>query len=62
MTPPSGMPGWAQPDPAQPPALTIPGNVELLVENRVGDWALVSAANGWRGFVDARGLVGRPGL
>jgi hypothetical protein len=62
MTPPSGMQGWAQPDPAQPPALAIPGNVELRVENRVGDWAQVSASNGWRGFVDARMLVARPGL
>ncbi len=62
MTPPAGMPGWAQPDPAQPPALTIPGNVGLRVESRLGDWAQVSAANGWHGFVDARMLLAWPGL
>lgn len=60
MTPPTGMPAWAQPDAAWPPAMSVPGNVDLMVENRVGDWALVRAANGWRGFVDARALVARP--
>jgi hypothetical protein len=54
------MPAWAQPDPASPPAVSVPGNVDLMVENRVGDWALARAANGWRGFVDARTLVARP--
>jgi hypothetical protein len=61
LTPPTGTPAWAQPNPALPPSLTIPGNVELVVENRAGDWAQVRAANGFSGFVDARVLIPRPG-
>jgi hypothetical protein len=61
LTPPAGLPAWTQPDPAVPPALVIPGNVELVVESRMGDWALIRGFNGWRGYVDARALVRKPG-
>jgi hypothetical protein len=60
LTPPTGMPAWAQPNPALPPVATVPGNTELLVESRAGDWALVRDINGWRGYVDARMLLDRP--
>jgi hypothetical protein len=61
LTPPSGAPAWAQPNPALPPVMMIPGNVELVLEQRAGDWAQVRAANGFAGFVDARLLIPRPG-
>ncbi len=57
LTPPMGLAAWAQPDAAYPPALVIPGNVELVVERRAGGWAQVRAFNGWRGFVDDRALI-----
>ncbi len=57
LTPPAGLPSWAQPNPTLPPMLMIPGNVPLMVESHVGDWALIRAMNGWGGFVDARALL-----
>jgi hypothetical protein len=57
VTPPAGLPAWAQPNPAMPPIAMIPGNVALAIESRAGDWAFVRSANGWGGFVDARALV-----
>jgi hypothetical protein len=57
LTPPLGLHAWAQPNPALPPVVVVPGNVEVVVENRVGDWAMVRAANGWGGYVDARALI-----
>ncbi len=62
LTPPEGAPAWAQPNPAMPPMVMIPGNVELVLETRAGDWAQVRAANGFAGFVDARTLVPRPNI
>lgn len=57
-----GRPGVGAAEPgATPPSLMIPGNVELVVENRAGDWAQVRAANGFSGFVDARVLIPRSG-
>ena len=60
LTPPTGLPAWAQPNAALPPALVIPGNVELVVETVLGDWAQVRGFNGWRGFVDGRTLIAKP--
>jgi hypothetical protein len=60
VTPPAGAPAWAQPDPALPPMLMIPGNVEVVLEQRAGDWAQIRTANGFAGFVDARILVPKP--
>jgi hypothetical protein len=56
MTPPTGVPAWASPTPGLPPVTTIPAGVQLRVEQRVGDWAMVRASNGWTGWVDARQL------
>jgi hypothetical protein len=60
LTPPAGAPAWTQPNPALPPMLMIPGNVELVLEQRAGDWAQIRAANGFAGFVDARILLPKP--
>jgi hypothetical protein len=60
LTPPAGLPAWTSPDPAFPPALVIPGGVELMVESQMGDWALIRGFNGWRGYVDARVLMQKP--
>ena len=35
------------------------GGLDLMVLQRVGDWARVAAINGWTGWVDARLLVPR---
>jgi hypothetical protein len=58
--PPGGLPAWATPNASLPPVAMLPRYLELLVEQRLGDWALVRAENGWRGWVDARMLEVRP--
>ena len=57
--PPSGMSAWNNPDPSQPPAGQIPGNVEVVIDNTAGVWAQVRVSNGWRGWVDGRLLISR---
>ena len=59
-TPGASIPAWATPDPSQPPVAALAPGIELLVEARIDAWALVRAANGWRGWVDGRLLVERP--
>jgi protease PrsW len=59
VVPASGMAVWVAPAPSQPPAAQLPPGLGLMVEARVNDWALVRAANGWRGWVDGRLLVRR---
>ncbi|NJD28029.1 MAG: PrsW family intramembrane metalloprotease [Chloroflexi bacterium] len=56
LVPPEGLPSWDQPDPARP-VTQLAGNLPLAVVQRVGDWARVSASNGWSGWVDGRRLV-----
>ena len=55
--PDEGMAAWIAPDPSLPPAVTLGGQLELVVAERAGDWARVAAVNGWTGWVDARRLV-----
>jgi hypothetical protein len=50
---------WAVPDPSQPPVASLPPGLEVVVESRIDDWALVRAAGGWRGWIDGRLLVER---
>jgi RsiW-degrading membrane proteinase PrsW (M82 family) len=57
--PDEGLPAWAAPDPSQPPMVALAGRLELVVVERAGDWARVTAVNGWTGWVDARRLVPR---
>jgi RsiW-degrading membrane proteinase PrsW (M82 family) len=59
LVPPGGMAAWDAPDPSRPPIYNLPERLELVVESRVGAWALVRAINGWRGWVDGRWLVDR---
>jgi protease PrsW len=63
VVPAGGMPAWLAPDPSQPPVLGLVPGLELAADGRLNDWALVRAANGWRGWVDGRLLLerGRPG-
>jgi hypothetical protein len=61
MTPPAGMPAWAQPDPSAQPVTVLPPQMPVILVTRQGDWALVRIANGWQGWVDARILVPGPG-
>ena len=51
-----GLPAWTEPNPGVPPVTTLHPGTEIHVLGRQGDWALVSAANGWKGWVDGRPL------
>ncbi len=55
-----GQPAWTNPDSVSQPEALLPPNVELAVVQTHGDWAQVSARNGWQGWVDARQLVAIP--
>jgi hypothetical protein len=57
--PAGGVAAWAVPDPSQPPVASLPPGLEVVVESRIDDWALVRAAGGWRGWIDGRLLVER---
>jgi hypothetical protein len=58
LAPPGGLHSWDQPDASRPMTPLAPG-LELVVVQRIGDWAQVRAVNGWSGWVDARMLVAR---
>ena len=55
-----GMPSWSQPDPGSPAAGWLQPGLGVLLTERRGDWAHVSAPNGWSGWVDGRNLVAQP--
>jgi hypothetical protein len=57
--PAGGMRAWASPDSSTPPVTSLNERLDLTVDRRSGDWALVRASNGWSGWVDARRLVPR---
>jgi RsiW-degrading membrane proteinase PrsW (M82 family) len=59
LAPPDGLQSWDQPDASRPMTPLAPG-LELVVVQRIGDWAQVRAVNSWSGWVDARRLVPRP--
>ncbi|MEO5705193.1 MAG: PrsW family glutamic-type intramembrane protease, partial [Candidatus Limnocylindrales bacterium] len=54
--PPEGLASWALPNPAGA-STPLAGGLELQVVQQVGDWAHVSASNGWTGWVDGRRIV-----
>src|SRR5450759_3980148 len=47
-----GLPAWDYPDPNRQPSAVLNARLGLVVEAVAGDWALVRAVNGWRGWVD----------
>jgi hypothetical protein len=53
-----GLPAWDYPDPNRQPIAVLNARLGLVVEAVAGDWALVRAVNGWRGWVDGRRLTG----
>jgi hypothetical protein len=53
-----GLPAWDYPDPNRQPIAVLNARLGLVVEAVAGDWALVRAINGWRGWVDGRRLTG----
>jgi hypothetical protein len=53
-----GLPAWDYPDPSRRPIAVLNPRLGLVVEAVAGDWALVRAVNGWRGWVDGRRLTG----
>jgi hypothetical protein len=53
-----GLPAWDYPDPNRQPIAVLNPRLGLVVEAVAGDWALVRAVNGWRGWVDGRRLTG----
>ena len=58
--PAAGMAAWDHPDPARPPRVVLNAGLGLVIDGIAGDWALVRAVNGWRGWVDGRRLTTRP--
>lgn len=54
----TGLPAWDYPDPNRPPIVVLNARLGLVIEAVAGDWALVRAVNGWRGWVDGRRLTG----
>jgi hypothetical protein len=58
--PDGGMSAWDYPDPSRPPRVVLNARLGLVIEGIAGDWALVRAVNGWRGWVDGRRLTTRP--
>ena len=55
--PPEGIASWATPDPATPVAAQLEPRLPVQQVERRGDWARVTASNGWTGWVDARRLL-----
>jgi len=53
-----GLPAWDYPDPNRRPIAVLNARLGLVLEAVAGDWALVRAVNGWRGWVDGRRLTG----
>ena len=59
--PPDGMTAWPVPDGTSPGAVRLAPGLPLRRRSQAGDWTQVEASNGWRGWVDGRGLVTPPG-
>jgi hypothetical protein len=51
-----GMPAWDYPDPSRPPRVMLNAGLGVVIDGVAGDWALVRAVNGWKGWVDGRRL------
>ena len=61
VAPPEGLPAWPTPDGSQTPAATLDGGLDMQLLERRADWAQIECSNGWKGWVDARRLVEKPG-
>jgi hypothetical protein len=59
VVPAGGMAAWDYPDPSRPPRVVLSAGLDLVVDGVAGEWALVRAVNGWRGWVDGRRLSTR---
>jgi RsiW-degrading membrane proteinase PrsW (M82 family) len=57
--PDGGLQAWAAPNPAATPIATLAAGLDVAVAERAGDWARVTAVNGWTGWVDARRLIAK---
>jgi protease PrsW len=57
--PAGGVAAWSVPDASHAPIADLAPGLAVVVESRIGAWALVRAVNGWRGWVDARLLIER---
>jgi hypothetical protein len=57
-TPAGGLDAYPAPDPAAGEPIRLDPGLQLRVEQTSGDWARVTASNGWTGWVDARRLEG----
>lgn len=57
LVPEGGMQAWAAPNPAAEVAAELAAATHVLVLERRGAWAHVSAETGWTGWVDDRRLV-----
>ncbi|HLG01683.1 MAG TPA: SH3 domain-containing protein, partial [Acidimicrobiia bacterium] len=55
--PAGGIPMWADPDPSQAALATLAPGTEVRVVDERGQWADITLANGWEGWVDATRLV-----
>jgi hypothetical protein len=53
--PSGGLTAWASPDP-ESKSVQLAAGLPLALVERLGDWAHVSASNGWSGWVDGRRL------
>lgn len=53
--PAEGLTAWVEPDP-KAQSVAIAGGLPVAVVERKGDWARVTASNGWSGWVDGRRL------
>jgi hypothetical protein len=49
-----GMQAWTAPDPSSGEPIRLDPGLEVRVDETTGDWARVTAANGWSGWVDVR--------
>jgi RsiW-degrading membrane proteinase PrsW (M82 family) len=57
VVPSTGLPVWAQPDPASHLVGQLPPGTPLQVVERLGAWAHALTATGWSGWVDGRLLL-----
>lgn len=59
VVPASGIDAYERADPAGPVVARLDPNLEVLVAERLGDWARIVCSNGWGAWVDGRQLVPR---
>jgi len=61
VVPAGGLSAWTEPDPNAAAATQLSGGLEVAMQEQRGDWARVTAENGWEGWVDRRALESRSG-